>query len=639
MRVPPETILDLSANMNDSGRLVWDAPAGNWTVLRMGHTCTGVENMPSPASGRGLECDKLSREGIEAQWAGMMGPLVADAGPLAGKALAATHIDSWENGAQNWTPRMREEFRKRRGYDLFPWLPVMTGRVVGSLELSERFLWDLRRTVADLVEENYAGRLRELAAAHGMRLTIEAYGGPCDDQPYAGRCDEPMGEFWIGGSALTTCRAMASAAHTRGMRVVGAEAFTAGDHEKWQEHPGSIKPLGDRAFCEGINRFVFHRYALQPWADRRPGMTMGPWGIHYERTQTWWEWTPAWHQYLARCQHLLRQGLFVADICHVQPEAAPQGFNEHPRAGYDYDVCGADVVLRDMSVRDGRLILPDGMSYRVLALSGADVMTPELLRKVGELVKAGATVIGPKPVKSPSLSGYPECDREVARLAAEIWGDCDGRAVKERRHGAGRVVWGITPEGLLAGDGVPPDFLTHARLNWIHRVDGDADFWFVANPHAYPVAESCAFRVAGKHPELWHPDTGAMERAGAFLEADGVTRVPLSLPPGGSVFVVFRPAPAGADPVAALARNGEALFTAVSTGPKVEIVRAVYGVQGDAAKCRDARAEVQRRVDVGEYALRVAALAEEGDPADGAYKTLVVEYTLDGKPLSVSGGD
>jgi len=244
---------------------------------------------------------------------------------------------------------MREEFQKRRGYDLSPFLPVFTSRVVESLEVSERFLRDLRQTVSELVVENYAARTRELAHANGLRFTVEAYGSPCDFIPYGGEADEPMGEFWSPSGAMATCKGMAGCAHVYGRRIVGAEAFTAGHQERWLEHPAAIKALGDRAFCEGINRFVVHRYALQPWPElRQPGMTMGPWGQHYERTQTWWEETPAWHRYLARCQFLLRQGLYAADLCYLQAETPPQGFGDHPRQGYDWDECAADVVLQRM---------------------------------------------------------------------------------------------------------------------------------------------------------------------------------------------------------------------------------------------------------------------------------------------------
>ena len=284
----------------------------------------------------------------------MMARLIADVGPAAGKALVATHVDSWENGSQNWTARMREEFQARRGYDLLPFLPVMTGRVVGSLEVSERFLWDLRRTISELVVENYAGHLRRAGHRHGLRFTIEAYGSPCDDLPYAGQCDEPMGEFWVGGGADRDLRGMASAAHylrqaDRRRRSVhrrrpGALAGPSGD-DQGPRRPGLLRrdqplrlpPLRDAA--------VDHD------DPHGPGMTMGPWGTHYERTQTWWELTPAWHQYLARCQFLLRQGQFVADMCYLQAEDSPQGFQEHPRHGYDWDQCSPEVVLTRMRSR------------------------------------------------------------------------------------------------------------------------------------------------------------------------------------------------------------------------------------------------------------------------------------------------
>jgi hypothetical protein len=429
-KLPPEMVIDhsrivdLSQQMDQQGHLTWKVPAGKWTVLRIGHTSTGMTNAPSPATGRGLECDKLSQEGIEAQFAGMMGPLIADVGPAAGKTLVATHIDSWENGSQNWTARMREEFQKRRGYDLLPLLPVLSGRVVESLEVSERFLWDVRQTVSDLVVENYAGHMAKLAQQHGLRLSIEAYGGPTDDMTYGGRADEPMCEFWIGGGAFETCKGMASTAHTYGKPILGAEAFTADNRERWLQHPGLIKALGDRAFCEGVNRFVFHRYAMQPWLNYRPGMTMGPWGLHYERTETWWEQSRPWHEYLARCQYLLRQGRFVADICYLQPEGSPQGFSSHRRNGYDYDDCTAEVVLTRMSVRDGRIVLPDGLSYPLLVLPQAPTMTPPLLHKIKDLVGAGATVVA-EPVRLPEVRRRGEATgrRALGRLRRQ---DCEG---------------------------------------------------------------------------------------------------------------------------------------------------------------------------------------------------------------------
>ena len=475
--VARDRILNLTAQFSAGGKLTWDVPAGKWTLLRLGHTPTGQNNLPAPESGRGLESDKFSQQATDVMFAGLMGKIIADSKPRVGKTLVATHIDSWETGSQNWTPKFREEFLKRRGYDPFPFLPVMTGRVIESAAITERFLWDWRQTVSDLIVENYAGRFRTLAHQHGLRLSMEAYGEvSCDEMTYAGQADEPMAEFWSWTKfgAAFSCTEMASAAHVYGKPILGAEAFTANNAEKWQGHPAVIKELGDWAFCEGINRFVFHRYALQPWTnpDHAPGVSMGPWGLHYERTQTWWEQSAAWHEYLARCQLLLRQGLFVADICFLQPEGAPMRFaptipgrvgNTPYRPGYNFDGCTPEVLLTRMKVNKGRLVLPDGMSYRVLVLPQMETMTPTLLRKVKELVQAGATVIGPPPAKSPSLVGYPQCDDEVKRLASEIWGESvvpasAGSATRPTKggtpgdgHGSGkgRVIWGAAFEAPL----------------------------------------------------------------------------------------------------------------------------------------------------------------------------------------------
>ena len=312
--------------------------------MRFGHTTTGKDNHPAPATGRGLECDKLSKEAAEAHFNGLMGRLIADnralVRPGQGAGLDA-HRQLGSRARKTGRPACARNSNKRRGYDLLPLLPTFTGRVVDSLEVSERFLWDLRQTVSDMLIENYAGHFRTLANRHGLRLSIEAYDGvPCDEMTYAGQADEPMSEFWSWAKfgAAYSCTEMASAAHVYGKPILGAEAFTATDAEKWLGHPAYIKDLGDWAFCEGINRFVFHRYAMQPWTNpnRSPGMSMGPWGLHYERTQTWWEQSKAWHEYLARCQYLLQQGLFVADVCYLQPEGRPAAV----RAAADGDDAG-----------------------------------------------------------------------------------------------------------------------------------------------------------------------------------------------------------------------------------------------------------------------------------------------------------
>ena len=520
--VARDRIVDLTSRLGPDGRLKWKVPEGKWTLLRLGHTSTGKDNHPAPLEGRGLECDKLSKEAAEAMFAGLVAKLLEDSKPLVGKdkTFVSMHIDSWEVGSQNWTPRFREEFHRLRGYDPFPFLPVMTGRVVDGLEVSERFLWDLRQTISDMLIENYAGHFLEMARRHGIRLSIEAYDGPADDLTYAGRADEPMGEFWrfVPYFGADWCTEMASAAHTYGKPILGAEAFTSTDAEKWQVHPGLMKTMGDWAFCEGINRFVFHRYALQPWTnpDRSPGMSMGPWGLHYERTQSWWEQSIAWHEYLARCQFLLQQGLFVADLCFLEPETSPQRFRspvkssrERPR--YNFDGCSPEVVLTRMSVKDGRLVLPDGMSYRLLVLPQVETMTPRLLRRIKELVFDGATVVGTPPSKSPSLNDYPKCDDEVKALARELWGAGTPPAQSaERPFGKGRIIWGgeIHPREETAYAAANPI----GTANWIWYKEGNPFdpasqgkryFRHVATLPGSPIASARFVMTADSSFECW----------------------------------------------------------------------------------------------------------------------------------------
>lgn len=618
-----DRIVDLTAHLDKDGKLAWNAPAGKWTILRLGHTTTGKTNHPSPLAGCGLECDKLSKKATETHFNALLGKLLADNRDFAGsaKALVSTHIDSWEVGSQNWTPRMREEFRRLRGYDLLPLLPVMTGRVVGSLEVSERFLWDVRQTVSTLLVENYAGHMRELAHRHGIRLSIEAYAGvPCNDMTYAGQADEPMAEFWtLGYDNRRNCVEMASAAHVYGKPILGAEAFTADDGEKWLYHPGSIKSLGDWAFCQGINRFVICCYAMQPWPGHSPGMAMGTNGLHYQRTQTWWEQSKPWHEYLARCQHLLRQGLFVADVCYLGPEG-DQVFSPQPSRGesdYNFDGCPPDALLTRMSVQNGRLVLPDGMSYRLLALPPLGTMTPTLLRGIKRLVDAGATVVGPKPWKSPGLSNYPDCDAEVQKLAAELWD-------------TGKILANATPESVLGQMGVPPDFdYTASRtLRYLHRRLADADVYFVSNGGHFDYAYNenrfagqsghhgysrdrfaghggdescnavCTFRVRGAQPELWNPETGRITRLPVFEEANGCTRVPLHFEPAESVFVVFRHGHINpAEHVVSVRRDGQELLgtTAQASGdrPAIDLVRkevwrsGAYAIKTMDGRCRE----------------------------------------------------
>lgn len=580
--VDADSIQDISARMAASGELDWRAPAGQWIILRIGYTPTGELNGPASDEGTGLEPDALNPKGIDAAFERFMAKLLGDAGPLTGNTLRYCHIDSWETGEQNWTADFPKKFRKRRGYDMLPWLPVMAGgRVVGSLENSERFLWDIRRTIADMLAEYYYGRMREVCHRSGIRFESEAAGAQqflFDPITFQSQADLPMGEFWVNeGRVRPDCKAAASAANIFGKQFVGAEAFTSGwTTARWTQHPYTLKPLGDEALCMGVNRFVFHRYAMQPWIGVRPGMTMGPWGIHFERTNTWWEPGSAWMRYLGRCQSLLQQGRFVGDVLYFTGEGVPNYLGDRPElnpplpAGYDFDACNAEVLLHLVSVKDGRLVLDNGMQYRVLLLPDDRTMTPKLLERIRELVETGAVVVGPRPEHAPGLTDYPQCDQQVRVAADALWGPGTSPAAAteqtgaiERAVGRGRVFWGLPFEEIFARLDLAPDFDYRSRasdpLRYIHRRNDEADWYFVSNPASVPVEATCAFRVSGRQPELWDPETGSVTQPAVHREADGRTILPIRFEPAESVFVVFRGNRAGAS-IHTVKRNDEVVL-------------------------------------------------------------------------------
>jgi hypothetical protein len=554
--VPKNQVMIISDKMKTDGSISWDIPKGKWTILRIGHTTTGKFNHPAPEGGLGYECDKMSKEASTQFFNGLIAKLADNSKDLIGRSFVSTHIDSWEVGSQNWTPGFFEEFKKRRGYDLIPYIPVMTGRIVDNIEMSERFLWDLRTTISEMMLENYVENIKMLAHNKGLNLSIEAY-EKCmtDEMTYAGRADEPMAEFWSWDKfgAAFSCTEMSSAAHVYGKRIIGAEAFTADANEKWQGHPARIKDLGDWAFCQGINRFVFHRYAMQPYENILPGISMGPWGLHYERTQTWWKQSVAWHQYLSRCQYLLQQGLFAADICYLAPEAAPQSWNAlkytdeswpvekiRDNSAYNFDGCPAEALLNRASVKNGKIVFPDGMSYHLLVLPESNTMSLRLLKKIIELVSDGATVTGAPPVKALGLSGYPKSDETVKKLASELWGNCNGMTVKERSYGKGKIICGKKPEEVLAEMGVKRDFQADQFIRYTHRIINNYDVYFVSNPGQKDLIANCRFRVSNRAPEIWDPMNGKITKPAQYASANGMISMPIHFDPAGSAFVVFK---------------------------------------------------------------------------------------------------
>ncbi|HXI72032.1 MAG TPA: glycosyl hydrolase, partial [Verrucomicrobiae bacterium] len=636
--VKHDATIDLGSLMNTNGQIEWDAPAGNWTILRAGYTPTGRNNHPAPQEGTGLECDKFSKAALDAHWDGFMQKILDDIGPLAGKTLNTSLIDSYEVGGQNWNENFRAEFKKRRGYDPVKFLPAFTGRVVDNPELSERFLWDIRRTIADLFADNYFGHFAELCRQHGLLNAVEPYTGPFESMQSGAPADVVMGEFWSGSQGHPSVKLAASIAHIYGKTIVAAESFTASPEAgRWQNDPYSLKALGDLMYCQGLNRYVFHRYAMQPWTNRWPGMTMGQWGFHFERTETWWDQGKPWIDYISRCEFLLQQGRAVADAAYFTGESAPVEMRVGDPAlpaGFDYDAINADVLLHGAKVKNGRITLTSGANYAVLILPPGDLnLTPQLLQRIGELVRDGATVVGPRPQHSPSLIGYPKCDVQVQKLAGRLWGKCDGTNVLENPCGNGRVVWGKSLADIFAAQTLKPDFEFQARssatkLACAHRTDGVADIYFVSNQRRQFDSVECTFRVSGKIPELWHPDTGLIEPAPVWSSQAGRTKVRLDFEPAGSVFVIFRRAANDADHVIAV---NAAITAETAIMPKLEIQRAIYAATEGTGE-KDVTANLAGMARDGQLDIVANNEMLGGDPAANHKKELRVDYTLDGKP-------
>ncbi len=574
--IQPSEIVDLTKQLGPDGTLNWEVPAGDWTIVRMGRRPTGASSRPAPSTALGLECDKFDVEALNFHLDQYVGRLLKKIGPRSKEhGLTTLHMDSWESGAQNWTPSFLAEFKKRRGYDARPWLPVYTGRAIQSLEMSERFLWDLRLTGQELVLEDHAGAVKEYGRNHGLSLSIEPYDmDPAGDLDLGAVADVPMAEFWNNSvDSAYSCFESTSVAHLMGRPIVSAEAFTSVGG--LDAYPWSLKNQGDWAFCVGINRFVFHTFAHQALGDAyKPGMAFGPYGVHWHRNQPWWPMVSAYHLYLTRCSELLRQGVAVSDVLYLTPEGTPHIFMPPPGAlggsgaladkkGYGFDGCSPKILMARAEVKDGRIAFPGASSYRLMVLPQVETMTPELLAKIRDLVKAGATIVGTPPLKSPSLSGYPLCDSEVQALARDLWGSLDApKAPTKRGYGKGFIHWGgrfsppapalqqgqalppLYPDydltaSLLEGMGVKEDFIATGPVRYGHRRTGDRDIYFVSNRTGDPIRADCRFRVGRGRPQLWDPVTGERRPLLRFERADGVTVIPMEFEAFQSFFVVF----------------------------------------------------------------------------------------------------
>ncbi|HTJ10795.1 MAG TPA: glycosyl hydrolase, partial [Dinghuibacter sp.] len=528
--VDPAQVIDISSSMDSTGRLRWRAPAGDWVVLRTGMTPTKVVNSPASPEATGLQGDKLNKQHVAASFDAFIGEILWRIPAEDRTCFQVVVEDSYEVGGLNWTDDMATRFKARYGYDPVPYIPVMMGYVVGSEDKSDRFLWDLRRFIADGVAYDYVGGLRELAHRHGLTNWLENYGHwgfPAEFLQYGGQSDEVGGEFWAEGDlGDIENRAASSSAHIYGKNKVSAESFTAGGGT-YARYPALLKPRADRFFTEGINNTLLHVYISQP-DDRLPGVNTW-FGTEFNRHNTWFGQLDVFTTYLKRCNFLLRQGRYVADVAYFIGEDAPKMIGVTspllPR-GYSYDYINAEVILHRLSVVAGRWTLPDGLSYKVLVLPPLKTMRPEVLARLDSLVALGGVLLGPAPERSPSLQDYGRADARVRSMALTLWQ-------------SPRVYNGVGLDTVFARLRILPDMAGPDSVLFIHRTLSDRDIYFVSNQTAHRLDCTPAFRVQGASPVLWDPVTGETRALPRFSVEGGVTRVPLRFERYQSYFVVF----------------------------------------------------------------------------------------------------
>jgi len=551
-------IVDLSAKMHPDGTLDWTPPAGDWVVLRFGYSLLGITNHPATAEATGLEVDKLNSKFVKAYFDNYLDSYKETVGAemMGKKGIRYVINDSWEAGSQNWTDNMIDQFKKLRGYDPAPWMPVLAGRVVESAEASDRFLWDFRKTISDLIANEHYAQLEATLHERGMGHYGESHEGGrafvADGMEVKKFNEVPMSAMWTQTPGVNKeqfgynadDRESASVAHIYGQNLAAAESMTAAA-APWAWSPATLKPTADQELLNGINRIVIHESAHQPLVNKAPGLTLGPYGQWFNRNETWAEQAGPWIDYLARSSYLLQQGRFYADLVYFYGEdsnltAIFADKSPNVPAGYGFDYINADGLIHELSAAGGRIKTSGGMSYRMLGLDPySRHMSLPVLRAIHKLVEDGAVVAGPKPNDDPSLA---DDQSEFRKLNNELFGDGTG----VRKVGKGTVYAGQDIGDVFKALHVAPDFdyirpESDARLLFVHRKLADGDLYFVDNRNDRSEAVDATFRVTGKAPELWHAETGKTEPA-SFRIADGRTTVPLRLEPWGAVFVVFRKA-------------------------------------------------------------------------------------------------
>jgi len=523
-----DEVVDITS-FTHNGQLNWQAPAGAWTIIRYFMRPTGTENGPSSGPARGLEIDKLSKEIAQFHFDAYIGKFLETMPAEDRTALKYAVVDSYEKGAQNWTDGFAQKFEQRYGYDPVPFLPVYSGRAVNSVEQSERFLWDVRRLVADGVAYEYTAGLRERANQNGLKLWLENYGHwgfPGEFLQYGGQADIVSGEFWASGDlGAIELKAASSAAHIYGQKTVMSESFTSGRDTSFKNHPWNFKKRGDWSFVEGINHTLLHVYIHQAYDDRFPGVNAW-FGSEFNRNNTWFDFMGSWLDYIKRANYMMQQGKYVADIMYFIGEDAPKMTGEINPAvppGYSYDFINAEVILERLTFKNGAYHLPDGMSFKLLVLPNLDNMRPAVLEKIQQLVKQGGAIYGPKPIHSPSLENYPVADQAVQKIANTLWQNIDGDQVTQASYGKGQVFYNSSTNAELASVlikiGTLPDLSDLPEdVLWSHRSSDTHDIYFIANQSEQAVEITPSFRVNNAHgtaatsshmqPQLWDAVTG-----------------------------------------------------------------------------------------------------------------------------------
>jgi hypothetical protein len=549
-------VIDLTGKMSSDGTLDWTPPSGDWVILRLGYSLLGVVNHPAPADATGLEVDKLERRYVRSYFEKYLDSYKNTVGvdEMGRKGIRYVVNDSWEAGAQNWTDRMLTQFARLRGYDPVPWLPVLAGHVVDSAEASDRFLWDFRKTIADLVTTEHYGELETILHEHGMGHYGESHeysrALPGDGMEVKKMDEVPMSAMWTSkfGSFIPQYhlnaddRESASVAHIYGQNIAAAESLTAGNHP-WAWSPSTLKSTADQEFLNGINRFVIHESTHQPLTDPKkvPGLTLGHYGQWFNRNETWAEQASAWIDYLSRTSYLLQQGHFCADIIYFYGEDSNLTAifsNSAPPipVGYGFDYINADALIHELSVHNGAITTKSGMSYKILTLDpNSRHMSLPVLKAIRKLVEEGALIVGAKPVDDPSLA---DDQAEFKQLSDQLFADGAGTHVV----GKGKVYAGQKLDQVLAALHLPPDFRARgagAAVEFVHRKLAGGDLYFVDNRSEQTQVVNAEFRIIGKVPELWYAEDGRVKPT-SFTIANGHTSIPLTLEPWGTVFVVFR---------------------------------------------------------------------------------------------------